>query len=120
LVDEVSVCHEHHQIHHINHNHASTCCENECTNNINDGCCSSHQAFIIYQFDYAPERNVALNFHPITVAEIFLHPDVFSEFFPVANSPFSYNYTNPPPKICHGIDLLRAIHQLKFDCCFLS
>ncbi len=119
LVDEVAACHEHHLIHHLNHVEEG-CCDNHCGNCVNEDCCSSHEEFILYQFDFAPERSFVFSFKAPLVAEIQLHPDIVPNIAPEISQPIYGNFTNPPPLLKAGIDLIKSIHQFRYHCCFLS
>lgn len=117
LVDEVSASHQHHQIHHINHNHKD---DNHDSVHNDDECCFVTEAYIQYHYNNTVERTLDLSYQYSFAKDILFCINTADADETVVTEDFIYCFVNPPPIIISGIDLLKSIHQLKFDYCFLS
>ncbi|HQA75845.1 MAG TPA: hypothetical protein PLY32_01865 [Salinivirgaceae bacterium] len=117
LIDEVSACHHHHLIHHINHNHKG---DNHNSTHNDDKCCLITEAYIQYHYNNTVERTIDLSFLYSFAKEILFCINTADSNETIVTEDFTYCFINPPPIIISGIDMLKSIHQLKFDYRFLS
>ncbi len=117
FIDEVSACHQHHLIHHINHNHEHK--NNAMEQSVDNDCCVATEAYLQYHYNNTLESPFELSSKLDFVAILF-HIDTVSVSSLIGLNNFKHYFVNPPPALISGIDFLKSIQQLKFDCFCLA
>jgi len=92
LVDEVSACHQHHLIHHINHSHKE---ENHNSTHNDDECCVITKAYIQYHYNNTVERTLDLSYQYSFAKDILFCINTADADETVVTEDFIYCFVNP-------------------------